>query len=167
MKDINSPFAAGLPKNDLNNFSPRVGFAFDITDKGNHIVRGGWGMYFGQTFQILPLFMLQQANDTVFTQTLSLSSNGFQDPNFDRVPSTSRPLGEFRFGLIHSLPLVLPPPNLPLAQWDASSTPTSKTPTTTSGMSVRPGKSMRAAAVVDAAGLPRLNQIIVESAIGR
>lgn len=99
LKAVNSPFAAGLPKNDLNNFSPRVGFAFDITGKGNHIIRGGWGMYFGQTFQNIPLFMLQQANDTVFTQTLSLSSGSFQDPNSDRVPSTGRPLGEFRFGV--------------------------------------------------------------------
>lgn len=99
LKAVGSPFAAKLPKNDFNNFSPRVGFAYDITGKGNHILRGGWGLYFGQTFQNIPLFMLQQANDTVFTQTLSLSSGGFQDPNSDRVPSTGRPLGEFRFGV--------------------------------------------------------------------
>lgn len=201
LKAINSPFAAGLPKNDLNNFSPRVGFAFDITGKGNHIVRGGWGMYFGQTFQNLPLFMLQQANDTVFTQTLSLSSGGFQDPNSDRVPSTSRPLGEFRFGA-DPLPSVGTPstklaagsvgrlvdPNFQNPynhQWnvgyawqiDAGSVVEVEV---VKVLGLREAKRQNInytrpelantrplSAAFDAAGLPRLNQIIVESSIGR
>src|SRR5262249_25100741 len=38
--------------NDYNkNFSPRVGFAFDLTGSGTHVVRGGFGMYYGNTFQ--------------------------------------------------------------------------------------------------------------------
>ncbi len=99
LKAIGSPWAGGLPKTDMNNFSPRVGFAYDLTGKGTHILRGGYGVYYGQTFQNIPLFMEQQANDTVFTQTLSITSPGFQDPKSDIVSSTGRPLGEFRYGV--------------------------------------------------------------------
>jgi outer membrane receptor protein involved in Fe transport len=31
---------------DLNNFSPRIGFAWDITGKGKSVVRAGWGMFY-------------------------------------------------------------------------------------------------------------------------
>src|SRR5262249_11164374 len=41
-------------------FSPRVGFAYDLTGHGNHVVRGGFGMYYDNTFQNIPLFMEQQ-----------------------------------------------------------------------------------------------------------
>jgi len=87
LKAIGSPWAGGLPKTDMNNFSPRVGFAYDLTGKGAHILRGGYGIYYGQTFQNIPLFVEQQANDTVFTQTLSITSPGFQDPKSDIVSS--------------------------------------------------------------------------------
>lgn len=108
LKAVNSPWAAKLPKNDTNNFSPRVGFAFDLTGKGNHIFRGGYGVYFGQTFQNIPLFMEQQVNDLVFTQTLSLSSAGFGDATADIVPSTGKPLSQFRYG-VDPLPAIPQP----------------------------------------------------------
>ena len=47
-------------------FSPRIGFAYDLNGHGKHIVRGGFGMYYGNTFQNIPLFMEQQANNTIF-----------------------------------------------------------------------------------------------------
>lgn len=100
LKQIGSPWAGGLPKNDLGDVSPRFGFTYDLTGKGRHIVRGGYGIYYGQTFQNLPLFMEQQANDTVFTQTLSLSSAGFGDAGASIVPGTGGlKLSQFRFGV--------------------------------------------------------------------
>ncbi len=35
-----------LYKSDWNNFSPRLGFAWDITGKGKTVVRGGWGLFY-------------------------------------------------------------------------------------------------------------------------
>ena len=98
LKAVNSPFA-GIPKTDKNNFSPRVGLAYDLTGAGKHILRAGWGIYYGQTFINLPLFALQQANDTVFTQTLQLTSAGFGDAGATIVPSTGKPLSQFRYGV--------------------------------------------------------------------
>ena len=98
LKAVGSSFA-GIPKTDKNNFSPRVGLAYDLTGAGKHILRAGWGIYYGQTFINLPLFALQQANDTVFTQTLQLTSAGFGDGGASIVPSTGKPLSQFRYGV--------------------------------------------------------------------
>ena len=32
---------------DTKDFSPRIGFAYDLTGAGKHVVRGGFGLYFG------------------------------------------------------------------------------------------------------------------------
>ena len=31
---------------DLNNFSPRVSLAYDLTGKGRTVVRAGWGVFY-------------------------------------------------------------------------------------------------------------------------
>jgi hypothetical protein len=38
--------AGQLYDKDLNNFAPRVAFAYDLTGKGKTVVRGGWGMFY-------------------------------------------------------------------------------------------------------------------------
>ncbi len=35
-----------LYNSDWNNFSPRLGFAYDVTGKGKTVVRGGWGLFY-------------------------------------------------------------------------------------------------------------------------
>jgi outer membrane receptor for ferrienterochelin and colicin len=100
---FSNPYVSRLPHDDNKNFSPRVGFAYDLTGRGNHVIRGGYGLYFGNVFQNIPLFMEQMANPTVFQTALSLS-----DPVKDIVPGTGIPLGQWRYG-VDPLPVVPPP----------------------------------------------------------
>ena len=72
-------------------FSPRVGFAYDLTGHGNHLVRGGFGMYYDNTFQNIPLFMEQQANNTIFQTAFALSGT-------DPVPGTGLTLDQWHVG---------------------------------------------------------------------
>ena len=46
LKGIKGLENAGLsPKDDRNNFQPRIGFALDVRGDGKDVVRGGWGIY--------------------------------------------------------------------------------------------------------------------------
>jgi hypothetical protein len=92
-----SPLAASLVAKKATDyskgFSPRVGFAYDLTGKGSHVVRGGFGMYYDNTFQNIPLFMEQQANPTIFQTAFSVSAS-----NGDTVPGTGIPVSSWHIG---------------------------------------------------------------------
>jgi len=91
---ISDPIVSHLPHDDTKDFSPRFGFAYDLTGGGRHVVRGGFGLYYGNSFQNIPLFMEQHANPTIFQTALSLSDPG------DTVPGTGGILlGDWRYGL--------------------------------------------------------------------
>ena len=85
-----SPLAAALTAKKATDyskgFSPRIGLAYDLNGHGNHIVRAGFGMYYDNTFQNIPLFMEQQANPTIFQTAFSLNAAS------DVVPGTGIPL---------------------------------------------------------------------------
>src|SRR3984957_13328953 len=104
---ISNPYISHLPHDDTKDFSPRIGFAYDLTGAGKHVLRGGFGLYYGNSFQNIPLFMEQQANPTIFQTPLSLSAPG------DPVPGTGLTLGQYQYG-ISPLP-TLPPPGTQLA----------------------------------------------------
>src|SRR5713101_899019 len=76
---------------------------------GKHILRGGYGLYYGQTFLNIPLFMIQQANPTIFSGVFAISSAGPGDATADTVPGTAILLSNWRFG-IDPLPIIPPPP---------------------------------------------------------
>ena len=90
-----SPLAARLVAKKATDyskgFSPRIGLAYDLNGHGNHIVRAGFGMYYDNTFQNIPLFMEQQANNTIFQTAFSLSGS-------DIVPGTGIPLDQWHIG---------------------------------------------------------------------
>jgi outer membrane receptor protein involved in Fe transport len=99
-----SPLAAQLVAKKATDygkgFSPRVGFAYDLTGGGKHVVRGGFGMYFDNTFQNIPLFMEQQANKTIFQTAFSYSGT-------DNVVGPNVPLNTWALG-VNSLPTIPP-----------------------------------------------------------
>lgn len=110
LKAINSPFAASLPKDDNKDFSPRIGVAWDIASNGKHMVRAGYGLYYGQTFLNIPLFMIQQIHATIFAVTFAITGNGPGTTcSSCIVPGTAIPLSNWRFG-IDPLPTNPPPP---------------------------------------------------------
>jgi hypothetical protein len=106
----------GLPKNDNLDFSPRVGFSFDVFGDGRFVLRGGYGLYFGQTFENIPLFMIQQSNAQVFANTYSISCAGPTDTKCSSaniVPGTNILLSKYRYG-VDPAP-VIPPAGFNLA----------------------------------------------------
>lgn len=106
LKAINNPYAASLPHDDNRDFSPRVGFAWDIGGAGKHIVRGGYGLYYGQTFLNIPLFMIQQARPTIFQTAFSIASG-------DLVPGTNILLSNWRYG-VDPMPTIPAPSSNPV-----------------------------------------------------
>jgi hypothetical protein len=100
-----SPLAALLVSKKATDygkgFSPRVGLAYDLNGHGNHIVRAGFGMYFDNTFQNIPLFMEQQANPTIFQTAFAISNAT------DIVPGTGIQLQNWQLG--NPLPTIPPP----------------------------------------------------------
>ncbi len=106
-----SPLAAywtrKVAQDDKHDFSPRVGLAYDLTGKGNHVVRAGYGLYYGDIFQNIPLFMEQLSNPTIFQTVFSISGS-------DLVPGTNIPLDQWRYG-VDPFPTVPPPSTSPAA----------------------------------------------------
>jgi hypothetical protein len=75
VQKINDPLTNGfksIPKDDMNNFAPRFGFAFDPTGQGKTVIRGGYGMYYDQLFNNINLFAMQQSFPVIFGTVVSL-----------------------------------------------------------------------------------------------
>jgi hypothetical protein len=68
---IGSPYAAQPVQDDKNNFSPRIGFAWDVRGDSRSVLRGGYGMYYDQSFLNVPLFAVQQANPEIYATFLN------------------------------------------------------------------------------------------------
>ena len=97
LKAIGSPYAGALPHDQNKDFSPRVGISYDLTGGAKHILRFGYGLYYGQIFQNIPLFMEQQANSSLFT-TVAYTSPGPGSASASVLPS-GQLLSAFRFGV--------------------------------------------------------------------
>lgn len=89
LKIIGSPFAQRLPKDDKNNISPRIGFAWDLKGNAHSVLRGGYGIYYDQSFLNVPLFAVQQANPEIYASFLNDSDNLAGD---SPPPTIPRPL---------------------------------------------------------------------------
>lgn len=112
LKAINSPFAAKIPDPDNKDFSPRIGFAYSFGSSGRQVIRGGYGIYYGQTFINIPLFMVQQANPVLFATLFSISHGGVGAACSNcTVPGTNITLANYRWG-IDPVPVAPPPPTV-------------------------------------------------------
>lgn len=104
----------GLPQNDTLDISPRIGFAFDVFGNSRFVIRGGYGLYYGQSFENIPLFMIQQANNLVFANTFSIACNGpgsSCSAADNTVPGTNIVLNQYQYGID-------PQPVIPPASYD-------------------------------------------------
>jgi outer membrane receptor protein involved in Fe transport len=86
---IGSPFARKVVEDDKNNFSPRIGFAWDFKGNARSVLRGGYGMYYDQSFLNVPLFAVQQANPEIYGTFFNDGANLSID---SPPPSIPRPL---------------------------------------------------------------------------
>ena len=86
---IGSPFARKVVEDDKNNISPRVGFAWDFRGDGRSVVRGGYGIYYDQSFLNVPLFAVQQANPEIYATFFNEDANLSIDSSPPAIP---RPL---------------------------------------------------------------------------
>ncbi|MEP6913367.1 MAG: hypothetical protein ABI923_11465, partial [bacterium] len=88
LKIIGSPYGA-VAQDDKNNFSPRIGFAWDIKGNARSVVRGGYGIYYDQSFLNVPLFAVQQANPEIYANFTNDDDNLAID---SLPPAIPRPL---------------------------------------------------------------------------
>jgi hypothetical protein len=89
LKIIGSPFARKVVDDDKNNVSPRIGFAWDFRGNGRSVLRGGYGIYFDQSFLNVPLFAVQQANPEIYATFFNDGANLSID---SPPPAVPRPL---------------------------------------------------------------------------
>lgn len=105
LQALNNPIAKAMtykqPSDDTLDFSPRVGFAFDVTGSGKHVLRGGYGLYYGNVFQNIPIFMEQQHNSTIFQTLFSITGT-------DIVPGTGIQVQNWRYG-VDPMPTIAAP----------------------------------------------------------
>jgi carboxypeptidase family protein/TonB-dependent receptor-like protein len=86
---IGSPWARKVVEDDKNNISPRVGFAWDFRGNSRSVLRGGYGIYYDQSFLNVPLFAVQQANPEIYATFFNDGPNLSID---SPPPAVPRPL---------------------------------------------------------------------------
>ncbi|HET9529119.1 MAG TPA: TonB-dependent receptor [Blastocatellia bacterium] len=63
---IGSPYGQRVVEDDTNNFSPRIGLAYDVKGDARSVIRAGYGIYYDQSFLNVPLFAVQLANEEIY-----------------------------------------------------------------------------------------------------
>ncbi len=80
---------ATWPRTTRTTSAPRIGFAWDFRGDARSVLRGGYGIYYDQSFLNVPLFAVQQANPEIYATFL----NDAADLHIDSPPpAIPRPL---------------------------------------------------------------------------
>jgi outer membrane receptor protein involved in Fe transport len=70
------------PKDDTNNWQPRIGFAYDVRGDGKDVVRGGWGIYYDVGYTNSNLLFAASDASGAFGAVLSVDNqNGIRNPD--------------------------------------------------------------------------------------
>ena len=71
------------PKDDTNNWQPRLGFAYDLRGDGGDVIRGGWGIYMDMAYtNSNALFAASDATGKGFGAVLSVDNQaGIRNPD--------------------------------------------------------------------------------------
>jgi hypothetical protein len=87
----------GLAQNDKNNFSPRIGIAYDPTGTGKAVLRANYGVFYDQIFQNVQFFALQQSNRSIYT-TVVLFDQDIPRLGIDPLPTNPGTITELPAG---------------------------------------------------------------------
>ncbi|MGH9484057.1 MAG: carboxypeptidase regulatory-like domain-containing protein, partial [Terriglobales bacterium] len=101
LQAISNPYG-GIPKTDYGDVAPVLGFTYDITGHRTQLLRGGFGMYYGEVFNNQTIFALQQTDPTMFSTVYSENLTGPGGSCLTQpcdVPGTNIPLNQYRLGV--------------------------------------------------------------------
>ena len=80
-------------ENDINNFQPRLGFAWDLNGHGRTVVRGGGGLYYDQVFLNVTFNQIRSNSGQQVTVTTFNTTN---DPGSPAIRWAARTFEDFK-----------------------------------------------------------------------
>jgi hypothetical protein len=81
--------ASSVFPSDKNNFGPRLGVAYDVSGKGDTVIRGGYGAFYGRIINSTISNAITNVGSTAGQLSLSLQNNSPGAPTFPNILSSA------------------------------------------------------------------------------